>query len=65
MKGGEVEDMNTRELERMLREKGAQCIEHGASHDKWMSRNGYQFTVPRHKTLPKGTIMRILKQADN
>ncbi len=56
--------MKTRDLEKKLRAKGAWKIEEGAGHSKWVSKKGYQFTVPRHRETKEGLAAAILKQAD-
>lgn len=56
--------MTKLELERKFRKAGW-TIEHGASHDKAVSSDkSVKIPIPRHKgDLPKGLVMRILKDA--
>ncbi len=56
--------MKRKDLEKRLREKGARLLEHGSKHDRWVGRNGYRFTVPRHAEIKEWLAQAILKQAD-
>ena len=56
--------MKRRDLEKMVRAKGARFVESGGGHDRWISAKGYKFTIPRHREIPPGTARAILNQAD-
>ena len=56
--------MKKKDLETKLRAKGASLVEQGGKHEKWVSAQGYRFTVPRHTEIDENTARIILKQAD-
>jgi mRNA interferase HicA len=57
--------VNRRELEEYLREQGCQFDHHGGRHDIWLNpTNNKTAPVPRHKTIPKGTVRSICRQLD-
>ena len=42
---------------------GATTKHKGSGHEKWLSKNGYPFTVPRHTEIDEIMVKVILKQA--
>ena len=57
--------MKLSELLKILRKNNVVFVEHGRSHDKYLSKEtGAIIIVPRHaKEIPKGTAEKILKDA--
>lgn len=55
--------MTKLELERKFKKAGW-TLQHGKSHDIFVSPSGQKVPVPRHKgDIPKGTALKILKEA--
>lgn len=50
-------------LKRLLKQNGAKFYCLGGSHDKWISKNGKKFSVPRHHEVIENTAKDILKQS--
>jgi len=52
-----------RDLERHLREHGAEIVREGAKHSVWRSDQAVRpVTVPRHREIPLRTAQAICKQ---
>lgn len=62
--GSKEDAMKKKDLEKAVRAKGAVFLGPGGGHDRWMSKNGHKFVIPRHREIPPGTAQAILKQAD-
>ena len=59
--------MIAREVERLLRRYGFECVSQRGSHRKWRhAESGLQVTVPQHsgRQLPIGTLRSILLNAE-
>lgn len=57
--------MNREKLERHLRQYGCELHHHGGNHDIWWNpANEKQASVPRHRTLKKGTARAICRELD-
>lgn len=55
--------MNRRKLERHLRAHGCEFDHHGGRHDVWRNpETGAEATIPRHRTVRKGTVRSICRQ---
>ena len=54
--------MKRRDLERHLREHGAQAFHEGANHTKWRGPAGGRSVVPRHAEIGSGVAIAICKQ---
>lgn len=54
--------MKKRDLEKAVIANGAKPL-NGTKHDKWISKNGYVFTIPRHKEIGEALAKRIIKQS--
>lgn len=57
--------MKKKNLIKQLKQKGAEFVRHGGSHELWKSRNGYLFSIPRHNEIGERLAKTILRQADN
>ena len=51
-----------KDLEKIVRANGAKPGK-GSNHDKWYSKNGYMFTIPRHKEIGEALAKRIIIQS--
>lgn len=51
-----------RDLEKAVRANGAKPGK-GSNHDKWYSKNGYMFTIPRHKEIGEALAKLIIRQS--
>ena len=51
-----------KDLEKAVWENGARPFK-GTKHDKWYSKNGYMFTIPRHREIDDVLAKQIIKQS--
>ncbi|WP_084155537.1 type II toxin-antitoxin system HicA family toxin [Ruminobacter sp. RM87] len=54
--------MKKRDLEKAVRANGARPVK-GSNHDKWYSKKGYMFTIPRHREIDDVLAKQIIKQS--
>jgi predicted RNA binding protein YcfA (HicA-like mRNA interferase family) len=54
--------LKRRDLERHLREHGAEQIDQGSNHSKWRGPDGGRSVVPRHNEIGPGVALAICKQ---
>jgi predicted RNA binding protein YcfA (HicA-like mRNA interferase family) len=57
--------MKYNELTRLLKKNGCKFVRHDTNHDRWKSKNGVEFEIPRHsgQEVRPGTLNSILKAA--
>lgn len=57
--------MNRRKLVEHLREHGCEVARQGAKHEIWINpATGTMTSVPRHRTIKKGTVRAICRELD-
>ena len=57
--------MSRRELQQHLRGHGCHLDHHGGRHDIWINpANGNTSPVPRHNTIPRGTVRSVCRALD-
>ncbi|WP_447977936.1 type II toxin-antitoxin system HicA family toxin [Candidatus Nitrospira bockiana] len=55
--------MKRSELERKLKAIACVFLEHGRSHDVFVTRRGFRIRVPRHGIINEGLAKSIIRQA--
>lgn len=57
--------MKYNELTRLLKKNGCKFFRHDTNHDRWISKDGTEFQVPRHsgQEVKVKTLHKILKDA--
>ncbi|GIU72901.1 MAG: hypothetical protein KatS3mg003_2380 [Candidatus Nitrosocaldaceae archaeon] len=56
--------LSWREVIKALRKKGFKAIRQKGSHIFLEDNKGHYTTVPKHKEIKKGTLLKILEQAE-